>query len=41
MAAKAEGFRFIGIELDDDYFKIATLRIKAVQAGLPLGIGGG
>ena len=31
MAAKKEGFEFIGIELDEDYFKIAENRINAVN----------
>jgi hypothetical protein len=30
-AAKLEKFNFIGIELDDDYLKIATARIEAAQ----------
>ncbi len=33
-AASAEGFQFIGIELDPEYAAIAEARIKAVQPGL-------
>ncbi len=35
--AIAEGFQFIGIELDPEYAAIAEARIKAVQPGLSLG----
>lgn len=34
--AIAEGFRFVGIELDPDYARIAVARIRAVQPGLAL-----
>lgn len=34
--AIAEGFQFIGIELDPDYAEIARRRITAMQPGLPL-----
>ena len=37
--AIAEGFRFVGIELDPDYARIAEARIGAVQPGLALGMG--
>lgn len=36
--AIAEGFQFVGIELDPDYARIAEARIRAVQPGLPLGM---
>ena len=35
-AAVAEGFNFIGIELDPDYAEIARCRINAMQPGLSL-----
>jgi hypothetical protein len=35
--AIAEGFRFVGIELDPEYAAIAEARIRAVQPGLPFG----
>lgn len=35
--AIAEGFRFVGIELDPDYARIAEARIRAIQPGLSLG----
>lgn len=35
--AIAQGFRFVGIELDPDYAAIAEVRICAVQPGLSLG----
>lgn len=35
-AAKLEGFNFVGIELDEDYYRIAEKRIAAAQAQLPL-----
>jgi site-specific DNA-methyltransferase (adenine-specific) len=35
--AIAEGFQFIGIELDPEYAAIAEARIKVVQLGLSLG----
>lgn len=34
--AVAEGFRFVGIELDPAYVEIARARIRAMQPGLPL-----
>lgn len=34
--AIAEGFQFVGIELDPEYARIAEARIRAVQPGLPL-----
>ena len=35
IAAQMEGFKFIGIERDEDYFKIAEARMKVpVQACL-------
>ncbi len=36
-AAIAEGFQFIGIELDPEYATIAEARIRVVQPGLSLG----
>lgn len=36
--AIAEGFRFVGIELDPDYARIAEARIRAMQPGLSLGV---
>lgn len=36
--AIAEGFQFIGIELDPEYAAIAQARIRAVQPGLSLGV---
>lgn len=36
-AAIAEGFQFIGIELDPEYHAIAEARIKAMQPGLSFG----
>lgn len=36
--AIAEGFQFIGIELDPEYHAIAEARIKAMQPGLSLGV---
>lgn len=35
-AAVMEGFQFIGIELEEDYARIADARIRAVQPGLAL-----
>jgi SAM-dependent methyltransferase len=35
-AAIAEGFRFVGIELDEAYVKIAEARMRVVQPGLSL-----
>jgi len=35
--AVAEGFRFVGIELDPDYTAIAEARIRAMQPGLTFG----
>jgi site-specific DNA-methyltransferase (adenine-specific) len=31
IAARLEGFRFLGMELDEEYFKIATARIEAYE----------
>jgi len=31
MAARSEGFQFVGIELDPDYFQIAAKRIEAID----------
>lgn len=36
--AIAEGFQFVGIELDPEYARIAEARIRAVQPGLALGV---
>jgi hypothetical protein len=36
-AAIAEGFRFVGIELDPEYAAIAEARMRATQPGLPFG----
>lgn len=38
IAAKEEGFGFIGIERDPDYFKIAEARITGSQKQLPLAL---
>jgi len=35
--AIAEGFRFVGIELDPDYARIAEARTRVTQPGLALG----
>jgi DNA modification methylase len=35
-AAQAEGFQFVGIELDPDYARIAEARMQATQPGLAL-----
>jgi DNA modification methylase len=32
IAARLEGFRFCGMEMDEDYFKIATARIKDFES---------
>jgi site-specific DNA-methyltransferase (adenine-specific) len=31
IAARLEGFRFCGMEMDEDYFKIAESRIENVE----------
>jgi site-specific DNA-methyltransferase (adenine-specific) len=31
IAAKLEGFDFIGMELDEDYFKIASARVESYE----------
>ena len=36
MACKSERFNFIGIELDEDYFKIAKKRIEQHKVQIPL-----
>jgi len=36
MAAKAEGFRFVGIEKEAEYCEIAERRIRSVEAQLAL-----
>ena len=35
-AAKIEGFDFIGIEMDEEYFQIAQARIDAVEKPITL-----
>ena len=35
-ASKLEGFSFIGIELDSDYFEIAKNRIEAIKLAATL-----
>lgn len=32
IAAQLEGFRFVGMELDEDYFKIAEARIENFES---------
>ena len=36
ISALLEGFRFVGMEMDKDYFKIATARIEAYEEYRPL-----
>jgi site-specific DNA-methyltransferase (adenine-specific) len=31
IASQLEGFRFVGMEMDEDYFKIAEARINAYE----------
>ena len=31
IAARLEGFRFVGMEMDEDYFKIAEARINSYE----------
>ena len=31
IAARLEGFRFVGMEMDGDYFKIAEARINSYE----------